>query len=164
MMQPPPLCEQQPLSQPISTRYPIWDGRRLWIIESQGQRASTPITQWKMTLSWMCVCVQMSVVGGEVDIDQLVSHTGGIILWLTQAHTHAKSHYEYCHWCWSFFCCCCLLCFLRGVCSRFKIKIEMNWNQPAIGYLFLNVGGSLLINSALSFTLSFFCSHNKSNR
>lgn len=28
-------------------------GRRLWIIESQGQCASPPITQWKMTLSWM---------------------------------------------------------------------------------------------------------------
>ena len=69
---PPPLLSAQhhPLSQPISTRYPISDGRRLWIIESQGQCASLPITQWKMTLSWtyvcvcMCVCVSVCVCVG----------------------------------------------------------------------------------------------------
>lgn len=73
MMQPPPhphprlptppllllfsLHTHHPLSQPISTRYPILDGRRLWIIESQGQCALPPITQWKMTPSWLKVCV-----------------------------------------------------------------------------------------------------------
>lgn len=58
---PPSLCTHHPLSQPISTRYPILDGRRLWIIESQGQCALPPITQWKMTPSQVCVFARRCV-------------------------------------------------------------------------------------------------------